>query len=97
MAPSPVMSYKKDLAVWEFSRQAHLDALWCRVKTTVVSNLRAGLRMEKMANHYGMPSIAPPMGPFPLDDSVGMKVAIAVLDHLLDPALYLECVQWGTF
>jgi hypothetical protein len=50
-----------------------------------------------MANDYGMPSIAPPMGPFPLENSLGMKAAIAVLDGLLDPGVYLECVRWGTF
>jgi hypothetical protein len=30
---------------------------------------------------YGSPSIAPPMGPFPLDDSVGMKAAIGPLSR----------------
>jgi hypothetical protein len=97
MARDPVMSYEKDLAILEFSRQANLDAFWCRAKSTVAANLRAGLRMEKTADDYGMPSIAPPMGPFPLDDSVGMKAAIAVLDRSLDPGVYSECVQWGTF
>jgi hypothetical protein len=37
------------------------------------------------------------MGPFPLDDSVGMQAAIAVLDRSLDPGVYTECVQWSTF
>jgi hypothetical protein len=53
--------------------------------------------MEKMANDYGTPLIMPPMGPFPLDNSMGMKMAIVVLDHSLDPGIFLECVQWGTF
>jgi hypothetical protein len=91
------MSYEKDVAILEFSRQANLDAFWCRAKTMVAANLRAGLRMEKTADDYGMHSIAPPMGPFPLDDSVGMKAAIAVLDRSLDPGVYSKCVQWGTF
>jgi hypothetical protein len=38
-----VMSYEKDVAILEFSRQASLDAFWCRAKTTVAANLRAGL------------------------------------------------------
>jgi hypothetical protein len=97
MARDPVMSHDKDWTILEFSRQANLDAFWCRAKTAVASNLRVGLRMEKTADNYGMPSIAPPMGPFPLDDSVGMKAAIAVLDRSLDPGVYSECVQWGTF
>ncbi len=97
MARNLVMSHPKDWAILEFSRQANLDACWCRAKSTVVSNLRAGLRMEKTADNYGMPSIAPPLGPFPLDDSVGMKAAIAVLDCSLDPGVFWECLQWGTF
>jgi hypothetical protein len=97
MARNPMMSHAKDWAILEFSRQANLGAFWCRAKSTVASNLQAGLRMEKMADDYGMPSIAPLMGPLPLDDSVGMKVAIAVLDRSLDPGVYSECVQWGTF
>jgi hypothetical protein len=97
MARNPVMSHAKDRAILEFSRQANLDAFWCWAKSTVASNLRASLRMEKTADDYGMPSIAPPMGPFPLDDSVGMKAAIAVLDRSLNPGVYSECVQWGTF
>jgi hypothetical protein len=66
MAHDPVMSYEKDLAILEFSRQANLDAFWCRAKTTVAANLWAGLRMEKTADDYGMPSIAPPVGLFRL-------------------------------
>jgi hypothetical protein len=97
MGRDPVMSYEKDVAILKFSRQANLDAFWCRAKTTVGANLRAGLRMEKTADEYGMPSIAPPMGPVRLDDSVGMKAAISVLDRSLDPGVYSECVQWGTF
>jgi hypothetical protein len=97
MARNPVMSHAKDRAIWEFSRQANLDAFWCRAKSTVASNLWAGLQMEKTADNYGMPSIVPQMGPLPLDDSVGMKAAIAVLDRSLDSGVYSECVRWGTF
>ena len=44
-----------------------------------------------------MPSVTPEMGPFPLEDSSGMKVAVAVLDRSLDPGIYAEFVQWDTF
>jgi hypothetical protein len=87
MARDPVTSQDEDRAILEFSRQVNLDAFWCRAKMTVASNLRAGLQMEKTADDYGMPSITPAIGPFPLDDSVGMKAAVAVLDHSLDPGV----------
>jgi hypothetical protein len=44
-----------------------------------------------------MPSITPPMGPFPLRDECGMKAAIAMLDRSLDPGRYSDQVQHGTF
>jgi hypothetical protein len=53
--------------------------------------------MEKMIEHLGMPSATPPMGPFPLEDVFGMKIAVAVLDRSLDPGLYKENVQWDSF
>jgi hypothetical protein len=37
------------------------------------------------------------MGPFPLSDDFGMKVAMIVLDRSLDPGKYAEYVQWETF
>jgi hypothetical protein len=37
------------------------------------------------------------MGPFPLEDVFGMKMAVAVLDRSLDPGLYEQNVQWDTF
>jgi hypothetical protein len=44
-----------------------------------------------------MPSVTPEMGPFPLEDTSGMKAALAVLDWLLDKGLHAEFVQWDTF
>jgi hypothetical protein len=46
---------------------------------------------------YRLPSTPPPMGPWPLEDTIGMKAAIAVLDRSLDPGVYEANVQWDTF
>jgi hypothetical protein len=46
---------------------------------------------------YDLPSVTPPLGPWPLEDSVGMKGVIAVLDRSLDKGVYEENVQWDTF
>jgi hypothetical protein len=51
----------------------------------------------KVADCLGMPSITPPMGPFPLTDECGMKAAIAMLDRSLDPGRYTNQVQYETF
>ncbi len=45
----------------------------------------------------GMPSVTPAMGPFPLEDTSGMKAAVAVLDRSLDKGIYAAQVQWDTF
>ena len=78
-------------------RRANLDAFWSREPTTVRANLSESLRGEKYGERTGMPSVTPEMGPFPLDDTLGMKAAVAVLDRSLDPGLYAEHVQWDTF
>jgi hypothetical protein len=37
------------------------------------------------------------MGPFPLEDTFGMKAALDVLERSLDPGKHAEFVQWDTF
>jgi hypothetical protein len=78
-------------------RRANLDAFWSWEMATVVSNLRKAHWMEQMASHLGLPSITPHMGPWPLEDNLGMKATMAVLDRLLDKGTYEDTVQWDTF
>jgi hypothetical protein len=86
-----------DGELFEIMRWANLDAFWERASSTVGSNLRGGMRSEKTTGRLNMPSSTPPMGPFPLKDSLGMSVPIAVLDRSLDPGKYDDFVQWETF
>jgi hypothetical protein len=39
-----------------------------------------------------MPSLTPTIGPNPLEDSLGMRAAAAVLDRYLDPGVYDDMV-----
>ena len=41
--------------------------------------------------------MAPPLGPFPVKDVLGMKAAVAILDRSLDKGTYGPHVQWATF
>ena len=50
-----------------------------------------------MADRLDMPSITPPMGPFPLSNECGMIGTIAMLDRSLDPDRYADHVQFGVF
>ena len=45
----------------------------------------------------GFPCLVPEMGPFPLEDTMGMRCAAATLDRSLDPGITEEFVQWETF
>ena len=91
------MGTSSDNEALDFIRDANIDAFWGREESTVASNLREGIRMERTMERLGMPSVTPPMGPFPLEDVFGMKMAVAVLDRSLDPGLYEQNVQWDTF
>jgi hypothetical protein len=86
-----------DCELKEMIRRANIDSFWSREKTTVATNLLEARRMERTMGKYGLPATTPPMGPWPLEDSVGMKAAIAVLDRSLDKGVYEENVQWNTF
>jgi len=44
-----------------------------------------------------MPQLLPPIGPFPLEDTLGMRAALAVLDKSLDKGNCAKNVQWATF
>ena len=67
-----------------FMRRTNLDAFWSREPAMVKGNLREGIRVESTSLKFGIGSISPMMGPFPLSDKLGMKAALAVLDRLQD-------------
>jgi hypothetical protein len=81
MGRNPVLTLWSDREILEYVRRANLDAFWSREVSTIAKNLSAARKMErKVADRLGLPSITPPMGPFPLKDEGGMAPAIAVLD-----------------
>jgi hypothetical protein len=86
-----------DLETLDMIRRANLDAFWSRESSTVKSNFRELIRMEKTSLRLRLPCVSPPLGPWPLEDKQGMKVAIAVLDRSLDKGAYEDTVQWDTF
>jgi hypothetical protein len=86
-----------DKEALEFFRRASLDAFWSRAPSTVRGNLNEGKRTQRFVSRFGLPSLIPAMGLFPLEDSMGMMVAASILDRSLDPGLTEEFVQWETF
>jgi hypothetical protein len=86
----PTRENPKDREVLTFVRRVNLDCFWSREPATVRANLRNLLRMTKTEERFGFDSVSPPMGPFLLEDSLGMKGS-------LDPGTYATHVQWETF
>ena len=93
----PLQWSVEDRELLDFITRAILDSFWARERSTVAKILQEGIRMERTMDRFKLPSVTPPMGPFPLEDVWGMKAAVAVLDRSFDPGLYEKTVQWETF
>jgi len=78
-------------------RRVNLDAFWKSESSAVLHNCQQINRCLKTADELGLPQLLPPMGPFPPDDALGMKAALAVLDKSLDKGACEATVQWATF
>lgn len=70
--------------------------MWSREASTVNGNLSSLKRAHLTKKKFRLKTLFPQMGPFPLDDSMGMGEAIAVLDGSLDKGKCDAFVQWAT-
>jgi hypothetical protein len=93
----PTTISRLDSELMEYFRRANLDAFWARETTTVMHNLREAKRGARFVARLQMPPLTPEMGPFPLNDSLGMGVAAVVLDRSLDQGKHEDHVQFETF
>ncbi len=55
-------------------RQVNLDARWGREVATVGSTKRAVYQMLKIWNELGVKPMLPALGPFPIEDIMGVNV-----------------------
>jgi hypothetical protein len=51
--------------------------------------------MEKIGEEIGLDSVAPRMGPFPVEDMFGMKIACTILHWTLDPGKHKDHIQFA--
>lgn len=93
---NPVEKNNLDDRVLMLIRRATLDSFWSREPATVKGNLRNGRKLEDIVSQLGLSPVVGPMGPFPIEDVVGMKLAIALLVRSLDPGKTERYVQFGT-
>jgi hypothetical protein len=89
----------EDVEALDLIHQCCKDALWSRQTATVAHNLREEIRGRKSGRRFRFPGNTPipSMGPYPLEDSFGMKAVMVVLERSLDPGKYADYVQWDTF
>lgn len=86
----------KDKRLLRDVRQANLDAFWSREPSTVAANLSQAKRMEEIGDWYGFGSVSPALGPFPLEDTFGMKAAVCLNRRSLDRGRTEKHVQFST-
>jgi hypothetical protein len=85
-----------DRNLFKYIRRASLDSLWSREPSTVSGNLGQVRAMERCGEDIGLDTISPEMGPFPVEDTFGMKVACAMLRRSLDPGKWEDTIQFAT-
>jgi hypothetical protein len=62
----------------------------------VAGNLLQARKMEQCGEDIGLGLVAPAMGPFPLENTFGMRVACALLKRSLDPGKWETNIQFAT-
>lgn len=87
----------KDINLIMDIRHANINANWSRETSTVLANLNQVLKIERIGrDYYGLHSVTPPLGPFPLEDTFGMAIAVVLLRRSLDPGRNEEHIQFAT-
>jgi hypothetical protein len=93
---NPIAGKALDDRVMMLIRRATLDSFWSREPATVRGTLRNGGRLEDIVDQLGLSPVLGAMGPFPVADVTGMKLAVAMLVRSLDPGKTERYVQFGT-
>ena len=65
-------------------RRCNLDSFWSRESSTVRAHLREGPRVKSTGARWGIGPMSPPLGPFPLEDSLGTRAALSLVDRSQD-------------
>ena len=77
-------------------RRAILDSLWSRESSTISSTYGRARALEGYGRALGLGKMGPVLGPFPLKDTMGMKIAMAMVLKSLEPGRNAATVQFDT-
>jgi hypothetical protein len=92
----PIIGQGRDSLLLQCIRRASLDAFWAREPSTVRSNLNGAKKLEAIGDIVGMVGVAPPLGPFAVEDTCGMRVAVCILLRSLDAGKTADLIQFST-
>ena len=95
MQKGPVHS-EADIRLVMDIRCVNLDAFWAREPGTVGATKREGVKIGKLGDSMGLSNIIPATGPFPVEDTMGMGIAVCMLQHSLDKGRYQNNLQFET-
>ena len=71
--------------------------MWSREPSTVRANLSQVRKLDQVGwEVYGIRSVTPAMGPFPLEDTFGMATAVCLLHRSSDPGRNEKTIQFST-
>jgi hypothetical protein len=88
---------KEDAFLMLCIRRAILDSFWSREPTTVDGNNREGRQVDRAAARLGFEdSYGIPRGPFPVEDTWGVRIACMSLVRSLAPGITSKKIQHGT-
>jgi hypothetical protein len=96
---SPIGGDARDARAMVCIQRANLDALWSRETSTVKANLAVFKMICKNArDRLGYPTkkMLPNVGPFPVEDTVGMRMASLSVDRSVDPGINEDTIQHST-
>ncbi|CAJ1962796.1 unnamed protein product [Cylindrotheca closterium] len=97
MKRNPDIGNEKHMLFMQDIRHANINANWSRESSTVKANFAQVKKLEKVGTDmFGIPSVTPVMGPFPLEDTFGMAIAACLLRRSLDPGRNENTIQFAT-
>jgi hypothetical protein len=93
----PQLNPASDVRLIKLIRRASLDAFWCSEPKTVEGTLREARRGLRIASSLGFrDKLFAQLGPFPVEDTFGMRAAVVMLEVSLNPGKNDGTVQYGT-
>ncbi len=93
----PLSGLASNIRVLKCIRCANLDAFLSREPSTVNRTLREAKRGLAIASALGFAHLLiRPMGPFPVEDNMGMGIAIVMLQRSLDKGIHDKTIQFET-